>query len=207
MIQMFGLLKGNLIKVEKKAFTLYEIAEFCRVIPSIVKEWIENGLIPVLITPRGHKHVWAEDLICFLKKNSMPIPSELTSYGKSTILIVDDDELIRQTIKRMIQEDFPGVVVVEAVNGEDAGIKINQFAPELVILDIKLPGIDGFRVSRMIRSYECFKHIKILAMSGCNIEEYRKRASDSGIDDFLEKPFNMDQMKEAVGKLIGQNNH
>lgn len=196
---------GMLNKMGKKAFGTYEIAGICHVSPSTVGNWVEKGLLPTFTTGGGHRRVWAHDLADFLNKHNIPIPEELRMLTSLQILIVDDEEQIRKMIRRIMQRSFPEAKIDDAADGFEAGQKVTQMVPNLIILDMKLPGMDGFKVCQLIRSYDHFKHTKILAISGHNVEEFRKQALRSGADDFLAKPFDADKLNEAVQKLIGDN--
>ncbi|MBI4056832.1 MAG: response regulator, partial [Elusimicrobia bacterium] len=74
--------------------------------------------------------------------------------------------------------------------------------PSLVLLDLKIPGIDGLRVCQMIRKDENLKKIKILAISGNAVEEARKQILAAGANDFLAKPFGIDELSAKLEKLI-----
>ncbi len=188
--------------MKRKAYGTYDIAEICHVTPSTIGHWIEKGLLPTFTTGGGHRRVWSEDLLGFLKSHNIPVPAELNLSGIQSVLIVDDEEPIRKILRRTLQKLFPDAQIHEAEDGFAAGQKIAQMVPSLVILDLKLPGVDGFKVCRGIRSEKRLKKTKVLAISGHNIEEYRKQALASGADDFLGKPFDSRALKEKLSKLM-----
>ncbi|MBN1621970.1 MAG: response regulator [Endomicrobiales bacterium] len=189
--------------MNRKAFGTYEIAKICNVTPSTVGNWIEKGLIPTFTTGGGHRRVWAMDLLNFLRQHNIPVPDKLKDIAGLDVLVVDDENQVRRLIKRALMKNFSDIVIHEAVDGFEAGQKITQLIPVLVVLDIKLPGIDGFKVCEIIRSDERLKNTKILAISGYNIDEYEKKAIESGADEFIGKPFDMEKFLEKTKKLIG----
>jgi CheY-like chemotaxis protein len=188
--------------MEKKAFGTYEIAEICQVTPSTVGNWIEKGMIPTFTTGGGHRRVWAGDLAAFLKKHNIPLPDALKALAPLEILVVDDEEPVRKMIRRTLQKLYPKSQIQEASDGFEAGQKVAQLIPSLVILDLKLPGVDGLKVCRSIRSNERLKNIKVLVISGHNLDESKKQSLAAGASDFLGKPFGIDDLKEKVSKLV-----
>ena len=92
--------------------------------------------------------MWAKDLLAFLKKHNMPIPDYLQDSSAPRIVVVDDDPQICSTLKRIIKKFIDRAETYTADNGFDAGQIIADVHPALVILDLKLPGIDGFKISR-----------------------------------------------------------
>lgn len=189
--------------MSKKAYGTYEIAKICQVTPSTVGNWVDKGILPTFSTAGGHRRVWTNDLLEFLKKHNIPVSKDLADTGALEILIVDDEEQIRRMVRRALQKAYPKALVYEAVDGFEAGQKIAQIIPALVILDLKLPGIDGFKVCRIIRSNEKLKNIRILAISGYNVEESKRQVLSAGADDFLGKLFDLKDLNERIAKLCG----
>lgn len=190
--------------MKNKAFGTYEIAEICHVTPSTVGNWIEKGLIPTFTTGGGHRRVWAKDLVSFLKEHNIPIPEKLKAFAPLQILIVDDEEASRKMVRWITQELYRQAEIHEAADGFEAGQKIAQLVPALVILDLRLPGIDGFKVCKIIRSDERLKNTKVLAISGLNVKESKKDAITAGANDFLGKPFEEQELRERIGTLLGK---
>ena len=189
--------------MERKAYGTYDVAEICHVTPATIGNWIEKGILPTFTTGGGHHRVWAEDLARFLKEHNIPVPAKLSAADIQTILIVDDEPGVRRVVRRALQKFYPTAKIFDAEDGFEAGQKVGQLLPSLIILDLKLPGLDGFKVCRAIRADERTKHAKILAVSGHNVEEYRKNILAAGADDFLGKPFTVEDLKEKVNRLFG----
>lgn len=188
--------------MKKKAFGTYEIAKICHVTPSTVSNWIEKGLLPTFTTGGGHRRVWDTDLVAFLKKHNIPIPENMDLATPFRILIVDDEAPICSMIKRIMQKLYPDAEIYEASDGFEAGQKVTQLTPSLVILDLKLPGIDGLKVCKSIRADDHLKNTKILAISGYEPEDSRTQSLAAGANDFLGKPFNTDDLREKIINLF-----
>lgn len=186
----------------KEAFGTYEIAKLCHVTHSTIGHWIEKGLLPTFTTGGGHRRVFAQDLINFLKQHNIPLSDELKKFEAVQFLIVDDEDNVRKTIKRLLQKQYPQAEIYEAVNGFEAGQKVSELSLTLIILDVRLPGIDGLKVCRAIRSNERLKDIKILAISGYNPEVTKNDSLRAGADDFLSKPFDAAELQEKISRMI-----
>lgn len=114
------------------------------------------------------------------------------------ILIVDDDIHIREVITMILKREIPEARIEEAENGYVAGCQIHGFRPDLVILDIMMPGLDGFGFCRLIRDVPHLKAVRILIMSGVPDPDLDKKAKQFGANGSLTKPFNSDILKKEV---------
>jgi CheY-like chemotaxis protein len=138
--------------------------------------------------------------------------SHMNKYIKNEshikILVVDDEFEIIELIKRILKSRYGDSITVEsACNGFDAGAKAEEHQPNLIIIDIRLPGIDGFEVCSSVKSRENLSNTKILAISGNSMPTFREKALKSGADDFLLKPFNKNELIEKIEKLMPKENN
>lgn len=117
-------------------------------------------------------------------------------------MIVDDERAVVDLIVRAIKKLKKKCVVDTAFDGFEAGRRLITFEPDLVILDLMLPGIDGFKVCKNIRMDKKTKHIKVLAITGFDTPENRKKILSSGANDYLAKPFEVSDLLEHVEKLL-----
>ena len=191
----------------EKFFKTYEVAKICQVAQGTVIRWIHEGKLPASSTAGGHNRIRAKDLIDLLKSLNLPLPEELFPESvfnpKTRVLIVDDEPEIRRMIRWMIEQDFQNVQVEEAQEGFIAGWKTNAFRPHLVILDLMLPGIDGFQVCGFIRQFPELKETKIIAISALMGDpDIAQKILDLGADDFLTKPFDLEILKKKVRVLL-----
>lgn len=187
-----------------KALGTHDIARICQVTPPTAIRWIEQGKLPSFTTGGGHRRVWAKDLVVFLREHNLPVPPDLEP-GRVNILIVDDEPQIRRLLIKVLGKSYPEVEIHEAADGFDAGRKVTSLLPSLIILDIQLPGIDGLNICRAIRGDERLKAAKILAVSGQDIEESKKQILAAGADDFLGKPFDIQEVARKIEKLLAPN--
>jgi CheY-like chemotaxis protein len=189
----------------KKALGTYDIAAICQVTPTTVGRWLDEGKLPYFTTGGGHRRVWSPDLANFLKAHNIPIPADLRSEPPLRILIVDDDPHVLKLLRAAVKEFYPAAEVHEAADGFAAGQKTIGLIPALVILDLRLPGIDGYKVCRAIRQDPRLKDVKVLAVTGYHLEEARAKALEAGADDFLAKPITLDALSKKLETLLAIN--
>jgi len=117
--------------------------------------------------------------------------------------VVDDDAIIVETIVQALEEDENDYEVISASDGFEAGLQVNHFKPDLLILDIMMPDIKGYDVCRKIKSQDDTKDTKIIVLSAYLDEEKFKKMKDYGADACFSKPLPLPQLKEEVAQLLG----
>jgi len=128
----------------------------------------------------------------------MPIAEDLkTGISKKKVLIVDDDKGMVKMIERLliIQKDFE---IDYAYDGFIAGQKFETFKPDLIIVDLKMPKVDGYELCANIRRDPQGKNVKIIVISGEIDEEISIKLKRLGVDQYLSKPF---VGKDLIGKV------
>lgn len=119
---------------------------------------------------------------------------------KEVFLVVEDFEDSRFMMRRLLE--MAGHTVVEATDGEQA-IKIAmEKHPDVILMDLSLPKLDGLAATKLIRQRRDFKHIPILAVSAHDGPESRAAALEAGCDDYVTKPIDFDQLKEVIDRLL-----
>jgi len=190
---------------EKKSdipLTVTKIAQFCHVSHRTVLIWIQGGDLKAYQTPGGHYRVLGQECIRFLRQYHMPIPAELDrSAKKKRILIVDDDSNMVHAFIRLLRLE-PGYDVQSAYDGFDAGMKLMDFQPDLVILDIRMPGLDGYEVAKRIKACPRGENIKIIAVSAFFREDGREKIQKLGGDACFDKPFSVQDLIAKVKELL-----
>lgn len=184
--------------LEKSVFSTHDIAKICHVAPNTVWRWIKGGKLPFFNTGGGQSRVWRKDLITFLVRLKMPVPAELEAAEAFRVLIVDDDKVVRKMVNKVISLMCPEAEVHEAGDGFDAGRKVSNLLPYLIVLDLRLPGVDGFEVCKAIRSDLKLKKSKILAISGHNVKESKRKVLAAGADSFMAKPLEVEPLREEL---------
>ncbi|MFQ5887020.1 MAG: two-component system response regulator, partial [Anaerolineae bacterium] len=114
--------------------------------------------------------------------------------------IVDDEPSVVEFIERALSEVGEGYRFERASDGYEAGLKVASFEPNLVILDLVMPRVDGFEVCRRIKSDPETLGTKVLVVTG--YPEEVERAKESGADDYLVKPLRVEELREKVRNLM-----
>lgn len=121
---------------------------------------------------------------------------------KYKILIIDDEKDFRISLKSMIAHFKPACLIQEAKDGFEAGDKYSEFKPDLVFLDIKMPGINGIEVCRKIKSAPGGKDTKIILITGFGTENLKKKSFEAGASEFLNKPVNLKVIKKVLDRFL-----
>ncbi|GLR64302.1 response regulator transcription factor [Marinospirillum insulare] len=118
------------------------------------------------------------------------------------VLVVDDEPNIVLSLEFLMQQ--AGFDVTTALDGESAMALVTENPPDLVLLDISLPGISGFEVLEQLRSQESFKRLPIVMLTAHGREVEREKGLALGADDYITKPFSTRQLVEKVQALLNE---
>ncbi len=184
-----------------KDLSTFAMAKMLHVDPGSVANWIDHGLLKAHRTPGGHRRVAPEDLVHFLREHKMPIPKEL-ELPPARIMVVDDNPAVTQLIALTIKKEHPDYEVIEAHDGFRAGAMLATLRPNVVILDLRMPGMDGFEVCRLIKSQAATENTDVVAITAYPSEANTARILEVGARVCLTKPLDMDRlMKEVEASL------
>jgi CheY-like chemotaxis protein len=123
-----------------------------------------------------------------------------TSPTQPTVLVVDDSASIRKLVELTLRRD--GYAVVSAASGIAAFAAVAEQRPDLMLLDVMLEALDGFQITRALRSHPEFREIPIVVLSGREAEADREKGFAAGVSDYLTKPFQPDQLMLVVRRLL-----
>ena len=122
---------------------------------------------------------------------------------KFKILIVDDNEFFRRTLKSTLKGCFPTLSIDEAADGDDTLKKVDTFIPDLIFMDIQLPGENGLELAKKIKATH--PNITLLILTGYDMPEYREAVSQYGADRFLSKfslnPMGLEELVRSYLKV------
>lgn len=201
-------------KRAKNLFKISEISKLAGVLPSTVRYYTDIGLVIVASETQGGHRLYDKDStlsiiskIQFLNKKGMTmedIKKDIaTSQNKKKILVIDDEPEFGDLVNELVNHQFPDYEVKIVYNGFSAGRILNEYLPDLIILDLMLPGVNGFEVCQQIRSSEFLNSSKILAITGYDSEENRKKIMDCGANDYLAKPMDLHTLREKITSMLG----
>ncbi|MCK4625100.1 MAG: response regulator [Phycisphaerae bacterium] len=185
----------------RKNLSTFDIAELIEVDPGSVANWIDSGALKAHRTPGGHRRVAVDSLVRFLHKHEMPVPAGL-EQSPVRVLVVDDEPDATRIIARAIGNSHPDFEVVEVHDGFRAGSVVATLKPNVVILDLRMPGMDGFEVCRMIKSQEATKHAEVIAITAYSSDENNRRILDCGAKMCLSKPLDLAKLVKEVESAV-----
>jgi excisionase family DNA binding protein len=183
-------------------------SQYCKVAPQTIVNWINIGKLKAYRTAGGHRRILKSDLDEFLDRYHMPSfeSSSFTPAKKKTgakkILVVDDDPVIVETIMAALAEHPHNYEVASATDGFEAGLQVSRFNPDLLILDIRMPNIDGYEVCRSLKQSSYTKHVKIIVLSAFLDDESTRKLIKSGADLCLSKPYRLEMLKEEIARIL-----
>jgi len=184
----------------KSGYTTGEVADICKVSQQTVIRCFDNGKLRGFRVPGSRfRRIPRESLLEFMKDNAIPLDN--LDSGKKRILAVDDDEAILEMLVELLERDGRFDVRV-ARGGYEAGILTQEFRPDCMVLDYKLPDIDGSRVCKTVRANPNFSETRIIIISGVADPDEIAALKASGADDFLRKPFQIDELIARILNLL-----
>jgi len=186
-----------------RIFSALEVANICGVVNQTAINWIKNGYLKAFTTPGGQYRVYAENLVGFLRSRGMRIPDELTEIAENavdsrSILIVDDDEELNNMLKSFIEKKIESLQIYQAFDGFEAGVVISEQHPAYIILDINLPGIDGHKLCRKIKSDPSLNNPVVISITGLADSREQVAIMKEGADAFFGKPLDFDKLIEFI---------
>jgi len=172
--------------LEKEFMTPNEVAELLLVKPITVRKWAQSGELKASLTPGGHRRFHLRDIDEFASRKGVDL--HLLRLTEPRILIVDDDALISTYLADLIQCENESAKTHVVKDGFEAGLKVLEFKPSIILLDIMLPGINGCEVCRNVKSRRDTRDIRVIAMTGYYSQENIKNIISAGAETCLKKP-------------------
>jgi excisionase family DNA binding protein len=184
----------------KTVFTTGEAAKICKVSQQTIIRCFDSGQLKGFRVPGSRfRRIPREQLYVFMRDNG--IPTDALESGKRKILIVDDDEELVELISDVLERD--GRFEVRTVNnGFDAGVMVKEYRPDLIVLDVMLPDINGKQVCQRVRSDKAMDDVRIVCISGMVEEDKVGELRAAGADDFMHKPFEVEKLLERMCQLL-----
>lgn len=184
----------------KQVFTTGEVAQICKVSQQTVIRCFDRGKLKGFRVPGSRfRRIPRDALVQFMKVNQIPL-GQLDS-GKKRVLVVDDDQAIVDMFTELLERDGR-FEVKTASTGYDAGIVTEQFRPDILLLDFKLPDINGTAVCRTIRANPTYEHMKIIVISGVADPDEVTELQAAGADEFIRKPFDINTVIARMSELL-----
>ena len=167
--------------------TLGQAARFLGVAQSTIRKWSDQGRVPAFYTPGGHRRFRRGDLETFLARSG---PGR--QQAGPAVLLVDDDERMRELVRTELERE--GYDVQEAASADEGLAEIEKRKPELILLDVMMPHVDGWEMLRQIQERYGVGSIPVLMFSGQVDDDGRRQAASSGARGFVGKGFDLDEL-------------
>ena len=188
---------------KKAVFTTFEAAKLCHVSPLSIINWVNAGRLPAFRTPGGHRRIRREDLLLFMRDNGLPIPEEMQEgSGRRKVLVVDDEPSIRELLAEHLSTRTSPYEVSTAADGFEAGRLVATFRPDVVLLDLRMPGVDGFQICRTIKAAPESSSTVVIAMTGYYSPETEARVLECGAVRCFAKPLDPTTLSAFIDSIF-----
>ncbi len=187
--------RGDSDRRDPEWLTLGQAARFLGVAQSTMRKWSDQGRVPAFYTPGGHRRYRRGDLETFLVRSG---PARQQSGP--AVLLVDDDYRMRALVRGELERQ--GYEVQEAASADEGLAAIDARKPELVLLDVMMPHVDGWEMLRRIQERYGVGAIPVLMFSGQVDEDGRRQAASSGARGFVGKGFDLDELVDQAKAIV-----
>ena len=203
--------------MSRNLLTTNEAADLLGIARTSLINWLKKGELQSSTTPGGHRRFQLEELISFAEKRGFKLNQEILakfdiaeesdeadsvySAVKSKVLLVDDDADFRQFAHDCL-EIAGSFEVKEATNGIEAALTIGSWMPDLVLLDLRMPGMNGIDFCKEMKSKEEFKKVKIVIMSAYSTTESLEETEGLDIQGVLQKPIGIKDFVDTIKGIL-----
>jgi len=186
----------------KETYSTHDVAKICCVTPTTVIRWIEDGLIPAFKTVGGHRRVRREDLERVCRDRNIPfnVPAAM-EVGR--ILVIDDEPAVLHRVREVVTDLQRPFEIEVAKDAFDAGRFMISFRPQLVLLDLVMPGVDGVEVCTRIKRDPIMKESEVVATTGFYTEANLDRILSAGAIACLRKPLETEDLRRWICEAFG----
>lgn len=196
-------------------YTTFQVAKYLGVSPPTVVNWVNNGLLIAHRTPGGHRRIKREDIIAFAREHEYPLSAEVLGGpapgggsadlrgGPPKVLVVDDEPAFCDVVRNYLTARGQFEVEV-AESGFAAGLTVARFKPQVILMDLLMPDMDGFEVLRMLQQDPEMREIPVVACTGFALADLEDRVRREPFAGFIRKPFKMEQLAELLVNAMGR---
>lgn len=177
----------------KPYLTPSEVAKLLMISPITVRAWAQKGLLPSNVTPGGHRRFLRESVEQFAKQYKTAPPR-----NDLRVLVVDDDKQVAGFLVEWLTGLDEPFIVDTAVDGFEVGSKVHTFEPDIILLDLMMPKLDGFAVCRQIKADPNTRDIRVIAMTGYPSPENRRCILETGAEICIPKPVDSKLLLELL---------
>jgi excisionase family DNA binding protein len=180
---------------ETEWMTLGQAAKYLGVAQSTIRKWSDVGRVPAFYTPGGHRRFRRGDLDAFLERSGPGKPAR-----GPLVLVVDDDPQVREVVR--INLELEGYAVREASNADEGLAAVEDDAPDLILLDVMMPQVDGWEMLRRVQEQHGIGSIPVVMFSGQLESDIEHEAAERGARAFVGKPFDLRALIEQTKQIV-----
>ncbi|MDQ3670271.1 MAG: response regulator, partial [Actinomycetota bacterium] len=174
--------------------TLGQAAKYLGVAQSTIRKWSDGGRLTAFYTPGGHRRFRRGDLDAFVGS------SRGAGRARPLVLIVDDDAGLRELLRTNLESE--GYLVREAASAKEGLDALDEEPPDLILLDVMMPHVDGWEMLRRVRERHGVEAIPVVMFSGKIAEDDAAAAEEAGAQAFIGKPFDPEQLLASTKQLL-----
>jgi len=180
---------------ETEWLTLGQAAKYLGVAQSTIRKWSDLGRVPAFYTPGGHRRYRRSDLDAFLERSGPGKPAR-----GPLVLVVDDDPQVREVVR--VNLELEGYTVREAGNADEGLSAVEDDAPDLILLDVMMPQVDGWEMLRRVQERHGIGSIPVVMFSGQLEGSAEREAAERGAQAFVGKPFDLRALVEQTKQIV-----
>lgn len=188
---------------EKEFYSTIEAAKLLGVSVRTVQLWVENGSLKAWKTAGGHRRIIAQSVDDYISKHQTTSPKDSDNLR---ILVVEDNPTVAKFYEAAIKSWGHPIAVITKTDGFEGLVEIGRGAPDLLISDIYMPGMDGLQMIRSLYKSELLPSEKIIVISGLTKDSITERGGIPSGVDFFEKPIDVEELKNTIFKKLSLSN-
>ncbi len=185
---------GTSVPADPDWLTLGQAAKYLGVAQSTIRKWSDGGRLTAFYTPGGHRRFRRGDLDAFVGS------SRGAGRTRPLVLIVDDDADLRELLRTNLESE--GYLVREAASAQEGLEALDEEPPDLILLDVMMPHVDGWEMLRRVRERHGVEAIPVVMFSGKIAEDEAAAAEEAGAQAFIGKPFDPEQLLASTKQLL-----
>lgn len=185
---------GTRVPADPDWLTLGQAAKYLGVAQSTIRKWSDGGRLTAFYTPGGHRRFRRGDLDAFVGS------SRGAGRARPLVLIVDDDAGLRELLRTNLESE--GYLVREAASAKEGLEALDEEPPDLILLDVMMPHVDGWEMLRRVRERHGVEAIPVVMFSGKIAEDDAAAAEEAGAQAFIGKPFDPEQLLASTKQLL-----
>ena len=180
----------------KPYLTPTDVAALLMVSPITVRQWAARGVLKAELTPGGHRRFLPQEVERFARARGVDLARNETPMVVR-VLVVDDDPQALRFITELLSF-YPEIETATAQDGFNAGKMVHSFKPDVLLLDLFMPALDGFAVCRQLKQEPATRGLRILTMTGQPSPENQRRSLEAGAEACLGKPLDTHRLLELL---------